>query len=176
MNTRERDDAADEARAWLDAAARPEVESAIAAVHESIAEAVRDVRPHCLASGKCCRFDEYGHRLYATGLEAARCLRICAEEGRPIDAAAIDAAVRQGTCPWQEGRLCLARDGRPVGCRVYFCDPRAATMVPELAEAAHTRIKAIHEDFGVPYAYGEWRAMLASVLPSFDEVATDHDR
>ncbi len=160
------EDAGDAAnvRTWLVAASRPEIETEIAAIHETIAAAVRDARPHCLASGQCCRFEAFGHRLYATGLEAARCVQLCAAEGRPIGLAEIEAAVAGGNCPWQEGRLCLARDGRPVGCRVYFCDPRAAEMVPVLAERAHAEIKAVHDRFGLPYAYGEWRAMLGMVV------------
>jgi hypothetical protein len=153
-----------EVAAWLDAAARPEVEIAISEVHAMIESAVHASRPHCLASGRCCRFEEFGHRLYATGLEAARCVRLCNAEGRPIDALAVDAAVQRGNCPWQEGRLCLARHGRPVGCRVYFCDPLMHDLVPELAEEAHTRIKSIHERFDVPYAYGEWRGLLRRVV------------
>lgn len=153
-----------QARLWLAAASNPGIEAAIGDIHEEVAEAVRQAGPHCLASGRCCRFDEYGHRLYATGLEAARCVRLCAEEGRPIADADVRHAIDRGRCPWQEGRLCLARGGRPVGCRVYFCDPRAEMLVPELAERAHAGIRAVHERFGVPYVYGEWRVMLQEIL------------
>lgn len=150
-------------RAWIEAAARPEVEAAIDAVLVMIDDAVRAMRPHCLASGNCCRFEAHGHRLYASGLEVARCIAICEREGRGIDAADIAASVERGNCPWQIERLCTAREGRPTGCRVYFCDPRASDLVPELAERAHAEIKAIHDRFGIPYEYGEWRGMLARV-------------
>jgi Fe-S-cluster containining protein len=153
-----------EVRAWLDAAARPEVEAAIDAVLVMIDDAVHAMRPHCLASGHCCRFEAHGHRLYASGLEVARCIAICEAEGRGISAADVTAAVERGDCPWQIGRLCTAREGRPTGCRVYFCDPRVGELVPELAERAHAEIRSIHDRFEIPYAYGEWRALLHRVL------------
>ena len=146
--------------AWIAAAKRPEVEDAIATIHEDLAESVRSFRPLCLASGACCKFDAFEHRLYVTGLEAARCVRLApaiAEED-------LVKANVEGTCPWQMGRLCTAREGRPVGCRVFFCDPRAKAWVPEQAELAHQAIKAVHERFDVPYAYGEWRAILKDIV------------
>lgn len=154
----------DTVKAWFAAASRPEVGRAIESVHREIAEAIRDVGPLCLASGNCCRFEAHGHRLYASGLEVARCVRICDEEGRGITVADVAAATERGNCPWQDGRLCTARSGRPSGCRVYFCDPRAHDVVPVLAERAHDRIRAIHDEHDVPYVYGEWRMMLAEVL------------
>jgi Fe-S-cluster containining protein len=146
--------------AWLAAAKRPEVERAIAAIHEDLAQSVREFKPLCLASGACCKFDAFEHRLYATGLEAARCVLL----GPKITSEDLAQAKKAGTCPWQVGRLCTAREGRPVGCRVFFCDPRAKEWVPERAEWAHGEIKALHERFDVPYAYGEWRAMLEQIL------------
>lgn len=154
----------DMVRTWFDAAMRTEVAESIDAIHDEIAEAIRRMGPLCLASGQCCRFERHGHRLYASGLEVARCVAICRKEGRGITVEDVQAAVEAGGCPWQDGRLCTARHGRPTGCRVYFCDPRAAEVVPELAEKAHAEIQAIHERFGLAYRYGEWRSMLHLVL------------
>ena len=151
-------------RAWFDAGVRPEVVEAIEAVHLEIAEAIREVGPLCLASGNCCRFEAHGHRLYASGLEVARCVRVCEEEGRGVSIEDVVTAVERGNCPWQDGRLCTARSGRPSGCRVFFCDPRANEVVPVLAERAHQRIRAIHDEHDIPYVYGEWRMMLQEVL------------
>jgi len=151
-------------RSWFAAAERPAVAAAIEAVHLEIAEAIRAVGPICLASGNCCRFEAHGHRLYASGLEVARCVAICEREGRGITTADVAAALERGGCPWQDGRLCTARSGRPTGCRVYFCDPRAGEVVPQLAEQAHQRIRTIHDEHGIKYVYGEWRMMLREVL------------
>ena len=151
-------------RSWFEAVGRETVATAIEAVHSEIAEAIREVGPLCLASGNCCRFEAHGHRLYASGLEVARCVAICEREGRGITTEDVASAVERGNCPWQDGRLCTARSGRPSGCRVYFCDPRANEVVPVLAERAHERIRAIHDEHGIPYVYGEWRMMLRDVL------------
>lgn len=153
-------------RRWLAAAGDPGVEFALSVIHRRVAEEVASRRPLCLASGSCCRFDAFDHRLYATGLEAARCIRICTEEGRSIGLDDVARAREAGGCPWQDGRLCVARSGRPVGCRVFYCDPRAADWVPELAEWSHGAIRQLHEEHAIPYAYGEWRAMLEQVLES----------
>ena len=151
---------------WFEAARNPLVESALSSIHERISEEVARQRPLCLASGSCCRFDAFDHRLYATGLEAARCLMICSEEGRGIALDDVHRAREDGCCPWQNGRLCVARNGRPVGCRVFYCDPRAKDWVPELAEWSHAAIRTLHDEYDIPYAYGEWRAMLERVLPA----------
>ena len=37
-------------------------------------------------------------------------------------------------------------------------------VVPVLAERAHQRIRAIHDEHDIPYVYGEWRTMLQDVL------------
>ena len=123
-------------------------------------------RPLCLASGRCCRFEAHGHRLYVTGLEVAWFLdRLAVEEGRALEAAAIDAAVERGDCPFLEGGRCTVHAIRPFGCRSYFCDPRAGWQAAAY-ERWHARVRALHDERSLPYAYGEWRAMLRSVLAS----------
>ena len=163
-------------QAWFAAGARPEIAAAIESVHLEIAEAIREIGPLCLASGSCCRFEAHGHRLYASGLEVARCVAICDSEAAGVSAEDVAESVERGTCPWQDGRLCTARSGRPTGCRVYFCDPRADEVVPKLAEAAHERIRAIHDDHDVPYVYGEWRSMLADVLSARNPADSDRGK
>ena len=149
---------------WFRAIDSAAIESDISLIHDRVAHEVRGKAPICLASGSCCKFDAFDHRLYATGLEAARCIHICEHEGQGIDLAQVDAARERGNCPWQNGRLCLARSGRPVGCRVFYCDPRASDWVPEIAEWAHSEMKSLHERHSIPYMYGEWRGMLESIL------------
>lgn len=57
--------------AWLSAARRGDVRTAVTALHDQIAGEVARVGPTCAQSGRCCRFEEFGHRLYVTGLEAS---------------------------------------------------------------------------------------------------------
>jgi hypothetical protein len=54
---------------------------------------------------------------------------------------------------------------KPLGCRVYFCDPTAQGWQQELSERTLAMVRAIHERHGVPYRYGEWRGLLEVVTP-----------
>ena len=54
---------------WREAAGREAIDRAIHQLYDDLGQAVVERRPVCNASGRCCRFEEYGHRLYVTGLE-----------------------------------------------------------------------------------------------------------
>ena len=151
-------DAAELAAAWAEAAWDPRIDSALRAMHEAVAEQVAARRPTCLPSGRCCRFEEYGHRLYVTGIEAAWCLR---GAGRTPTREEVAAALVRGDCQFLERGLCGVHPWRPIGCRAYFCDPRAAGWQEELSERMLSRLRDVHEAHAVPYRYGEWRTMLA---------------
>lgn len=151
-------DAAELAASWASAAFMPAVDAALRAIHEDMAAATRERGPRCDASGRCCRFGEWGHLLYVTGLEAAWCLR---GSGRTPTAADVRAATARDDCPFLEAGRCGVHDFRPVGCRAYFCDPVAAGWQEELSERMIARLRALHEEHVIPYRYGEWRAMLA---------------
>lgn len=56
---------------WLAASRRREIASALSGLYEQLGQAVADYGPTCWASGKCCKFESYGHRLYVSGLEIA---------------------------------------------------------------------------------------------------------
>jgi hypothetical protein len=146
------------ARVWLDAIALPAVRVELESIYEFIAASVESRGPACWASGRCCNFEAAGHRLYVTGLETA--YTIIHPSGGPVAAPRLEEAIACGGCPYQLARLCNAREARPAGCRVYFCDRSAQDWQQELAERACQAIRAIHVRHGVEYRYGEWRAML----------------
>src|SRR6202162_893491 len=77
--------------------------------------AVAAAGPVCVASGRCCRFKEYGHTLFLSSLEADVLLSAAPEYDKD--------AVTSDFCPCQKENLCTAREPRPLGCRVYYCDP-----------------------------------------------------
>jgi Fe-S-cluster containining protein len=116
-------------------------------VLELYAEADREVAdagPVCVASGRCCRFKEYGHVLFVSNLEADVLLR---------EAPAYTAPVSADFCPFQQGNLCTAREPRPLGCRVYFCDPTYQQRSHEITERYLRRLKELAEMHGVPWRY-----------------------
>lgn len=114
------------------------------ALYKSLDADVARAGPRCDLSGRCCRFAEYGHTLFVSRLEADRLLGAGLPEG---------AAVDPGGCPFQVERLCTARDRRPIGCRVFFCDPAYSRRQSELSEMYIRRIKELHDRHGIPWEY-----------------------
>ncbi len=100
--------------------------------------------PRCEMSGRCCDFPRSDHELFATEVEEQYAL---AAAGGAVPAAA------SGQCPWYVDGLCGLRDGRPLGCRVYFCDPGWSTEMPEVYESFHAELRALHTRFERPYVY-----------------------
>ncbi|MFO1020664.1 MAG: hypothetical protein U0903_08205 [Planctomycetales bacterium] len=106
--------------------------------------AVHQAAPVCELSGRCCRFEEYGHHLYITRPEADLLL----EQGLPPDA-----VVEAGSCPFQINKLCTARERRPLGCRIFFCDPNYAQAGPLLMEQFLNEIKDLHRKHDLEWDY-----------------------
>lgn len=145
--------------AWFEAARREAVDADLRDLHAKLDADVAGRNPTCWLSGKCCRFDSYGHRLYTTGLEVAWLIA-------QLDAAGLqrlDAAALPGLdgCPFQLDRLCSVHADRPIGCRVYFCDPAAQRWQSEVYERHLAALRRLHDAHALPYAYMEWRAALA---------------
>jgi hypothetical protein len=116
------------------------------ALYAELDEAVARLGPVCRVSGCCCRFVEYDHTLFVSAAEVDLLLEEAPPPVRTLDDGA--------TCPWQDcnGR-CTAREARPLGCRVYFCDPAYAPHAPELSEAFLARLKRLADDHGHPWSY-----------------------
>jgi hypothetical protein len=111
-------------------------------------------RPICRQRGDCCRFDEFGHMLFATTMEFAYFLKGHAPLVHPN---------QDSACPYMHQSLCMARLHRPIGCRVFFCQPGSAQWQSELTERLLGVLRRIHLRFGVPYFYCEWRRGLAEL-------------
>ena len=104
------------------------------------------LRPLCQRSGRCCRFKDFGHQLWTTGIELDYLVE---REGLPAGAG------EAGTCPYLRDGLCGVRDHRMLGCRIYFCDAGYAGAMGPLYEKYHARIKELHRRHDVPYEYAE---------------------
>ncbi len=111
------------------------------------AEVDRDVAaagPVCVASGRCCRFKEYGHVLFLSNLEAEVLLHGAPPYKAPVSA---------DFCPFQKGNLCTAREPRPLGCRVYYCDPAYQDTGNRITETYLRRLKEMADEEGVAWRY-----------------------
>jgi Fe-S-cluster containining protein len=123
-------------------------------VLELYAAADREVAaagPVCIASGRCCRFKEHGHTLFLSNLEAEVLL----------DAApAYESPVSADFCPFQKESLCTARAPRPLGCRVYFCDPTYQERSHEITEKYLGKLKGLAEEHDVAWQYAPLHVFL----------------
>lgn len=118
--------------------------NAVRAVYAAADAAVSAAGPRCDASGRCCRFAEYGHTLFISAFEAD----ILLERAPPFEQ-----PVSRGGCPFQIDGLCTARDSRPLGCRIYFCDPAYQDRMIEITEAALAALKRIADEHGTGWHY-----------------------
>jgi hypothetical protein len=117
-------------------------------------------RPACHQCARCCRFDRYGHNLFVSTAEVALFLR-------STDLARIAAPIA-GSCPFlrTDPARCAARRDRPLGCRLYYCDPSAQWWQQDLYNTLHGRLRQLHASFHVPYFYAEWLAVLRAAVTS----------
>ena len=143
------------------------------ALHRLYADLETELARHdgrCDQSGRCCRFESFGHRLYVTGLETAWFLTQAAPRAVPAgptsEATAdplhvLPAAPSRDACVFQIDGLCGQHRIRPLGCRAFFCGGAGEGWQEAAYEAAQAELIALHERLRMPYRYGEWRALLA---------------
>jgi hypothetical protein len=113
--------------------------------------------PVCVLSGRCCNFQEFDHTLFVSAPEAAFLLAEAPPPVRPLDSGA--------TCPWQHSSgCCTARDARPLGCRVYFCDPAYQPHAPELSERFIAKLKQLVNEIGLRWDYAPLHKHLRQAL------------
>lgn len=139
----------------LAASRRPEATAAIAELYDQVQREIALRRPVCVISGRCCHFEEFGHRLFVTTLEMAAFVRGLSTPG----ANALSAWDGSG-CPFQKNKLCSVHPIRPFGCRMFFCDATSTEWQNEQYERFHGELKRLHERLEVPYFYIEWREAL----------------
>jgi Fe-S-cluster containining protein len=127
------------------------VRQRVLAVYHEVDAVIAAAKPRCDASGRCCRFMEYGHTLFLTAFEAEILLESAAEYHRPV--------TRDG-CPFQIEGKCTARQTRPLGCRIYFCDPEFQDQQGPITEHALAQLKKIAEDEQTGWHYAPLHVFL----------------
>ena len=108
--------------------------------------------PTCWNRGACCQFGRYGHKLYVTSAELAYFVRGL---GGHFRVPSNDTA-----CPYQIQGQCTAREYRPLGCRIFYCDPDAQHWQNDAYERQLKELKSVSEDYGIDYHYCEWLSAL----------------
>lgn len=138
--------------------------SRLLTLYAAVDAAVAAAGPRCEASGRCCRFKEYGHTLFISQLEAEVLL---------ADAPPFAGPVTPDFCPFQVDNLCTAREPRPLGCRVYFCDPAYQETGQEISETYLGKLKALADELGLGWRYAPLHVFLNEHLAS--RAATGHE-
>lgn len=148
---------------WRDALRNPAVNTEVEAIYSDLEDAIAQRGAICWASGRCCHFEKFGHRLYVTGLEIARAIIALQSDDRPADAPALPTTIDlHGDCVFQVNKLCQLRALRPLGCRVFFCMEGTEDWQHEQYERLLQRLQSLHTQHALPYRYMEWRAGLAA--------------
>src|SRR3954467_1362959 len=120
-------------------------------LYREVDRAVAAAGPVCVASGRCCRFKEYGHTLFLTTLEADALLAAAPPYDGPVTAE---------FCPFQKGNLCTAREPRPLGCRVYYCDPAYQETMTAITDRYLRRLKDLADEHGTGWRYAPLHVFL----------------
>src|SRR5256885_2242910 len=63
------------------------------------------------------------------------------------------ARVSPDFCPFQKDKLCTAREPRPLGCRVYFCDPAYQETGNQITETYLQKLKELATVSGNEWLY-----------------------
>lgn len=145
-----------------EASLQNEVTLAIGRIYGQITDRLRSIAPRCERSGRCCQFEEFGHRLYVTTAELAA---FVAQAKLRKELTEYSARPDGGACRYQLGKLCQAHEIRPMGCRIFFCDPTKDQQLNELYEQMHRQLKDLHDRLRIPYYYIEWRTGLNVIEP-----------
>ena len=135
----------------VSAGSRVRAFAALEAIYRDVDQFIEKAAPVCIVRGKCCRFEEAEHLLYATRLEADYAA------SRLPSALAPEA---EGRCPYHVSGRCTAREARPLGCRTYFCDTRTASVLEEAHEHFLARIRALEAETAYPHAYASFPEQL----------------
>jgi hypothetical protein len=130
--------------AALTAAVREALVRDLGALYRDLEQEIAAHNPLCRRSGDCCQFANYGHALYASRAEALYFALHHAPPAGPVG---------HESCPYLSGGRCTARKGRPLGCRVFFCDPAFAGKAEVLTERSLRSLGALSDRLGLPWDY-----------------------
>ncbi len=129
------------------------------ALYEKLEQVVARSRVVCLARGVCCRFEEAGHELFAGRLEVEYALAQHPNPGQPEG---------KGRCPYHLQGACTAREGRPLGCRVYFCDPDLTQAFEQEHELLLAELREIEKRHDIPRTYARFPEQILLRAPHDD--------
>ncbi len=149
------------------AARRPEVVAALRRFYLKADRRIAEKNATCWNRGQCCQFGQFGHRLYVTALEVVYYLAEAPRQDpgvTPSASSVVDVPpITQDACPHAFAGKCHARTRRPLGCRIFYCDPNTQAWQGPLTETLLAELRGLHESLAVPYFYADWLTVLRSL-------------
>lgn len=136
----------------MEAARNPRLQELMRDAYTELDREISMQPGHCWIKSACCQFGVYEHRLYVTAIEV--CYYLSLQTPGPITG---------DSCPHLVDGLCAARDARPVGCRIFYCDPKAQHWQGPMTESYLARLKEMHEQFGLDYFYADWMEVVEAI-------------
>jgi len=114
-----------------------------------------DLAGRCNVCGKCCDFDGFDHRLFATPPELMYLTANIGTENVK--------SMPRSRCPYNIDGKCRVYEYRFAACRIFCC--RAdADFQSKLSESALKKLKSLCTEFQIPYRYTD----LATALNTRD--------
>ena len=105
----------------------------------------------CDACGKCCDFDGFDHRLFATPPELMYLTaNIGTESVKPMPTS---------RCPYNINCKCTVYEYRFAACRIFYCNADV-DFQSKLSESALKKLKSLCTEFQIPYRYTDLAAAL----------------
>ena len=120
----------------------------------------------CRQCGGCCRFEESEQNLMASTIEAGYLLAwLRKQDGEVLKALSVGMDSAAWVCPFLAEGVCLAREGRSLGCRVFFCqaERQGPERMAEVYELFHEQLKILHEQAEIAYKYFTWEEIIQTV-------------
>ena len=130
--------------------------AAVAEVYRFLDSRIDAAVPSCDNCGRCCDFEQFGHRLFVTTLEMLYFVRGMYRPDSPKDPRPWP-DLSNGRCPHHQGDQCTDREFRPAGCRIFFCRTLPETFQNELTEQVLNQLRRLHEQFRAVYYYADLR-------------------
>lgn len=103
----------------------------------------------CRRCGQCCRFAEFGHRLFVTPMELSYLVA-------HVDLVRMGDPTSPEKCPYLWNDACGIHPHRLLSCRVFLCQGPEEDPQAPIGEEWHGILRGLHETHCVPYCYVDW--------------------
>jgi len=113
------------------------------ALYEALDAHLAELGVRCRQCAQCCNFVVNDYRLYASRVERAL---VAERHGRPH-------LTPSGHCGFLVEGRCSVHAVRPLGCRVFFCDPAYKALEQDLCHDFQRRLRALADRHGLPWDY-----------------------